>query len=210
MTDWTDPTDPDPIEDATTDPTSPQAGEDTAEPGATGDPTPQTLTAEGATLMSVQPTVGTPTVNTKWRLDIDTSATPDTPEWAQVKGLSALQPAVNPTVQDATDYDSVGWGADAVTLRKWQVTGTAMRKRYSDAYDPGQEALRAAADDLSLVHVRFYERDADGAALADGEAYEGYALVQWEPQGGDATALSTVNFTLLGQGQRTATTVTSG
>ena len=161
--------------------------------------------------MAVQP--GTPTVNTKWRLDIDTDDTGTTPAWLQVKGLSALQPAVNNTVQDATDYDSVGWGADAVTLRKWQVTGTCMRKRYDDAgtaaYDAGQEALRAAADDLALVHCRFYERGADGAALTDGEAYEGYALVQWEPQGGDATALSTVNFTLLGQGERTPTTVTT-
>jgi hypothetical protein len=72
-----------------------------------------------------------------------------------------------------------------------------LRKRYSGIYDPGQEALRAAADSLELVHVRWYDRSG-----ADAEAYHGYALVQWAPTGGDATGLQTVNVTLLGQGER--------
>lgn len=144
----------------------------------------------------------TPTVNTTWRLDIDTSNT-ETPNWIQVRALNAFQPAVNSTVQDASDYDSDGWGSDAVTQRKWQLVGTALRK-YAEggAYDPGQERLRTAADNLDLVHVRWYERQGGG----NGEAYEGFGLVQWAPQGGDPTGLNAVQVTILGQGPRTPIT----
>jgi hypothetical protein len=139
-----------------------------------------------------------PTVNTTWRCDVDVNSDPDNPSWVQVRGLNALQPAVNPTTQDASDYDSPGWGSDAVTQRKWQLTATALRKIDSaGAYDAGQEFLRGAADSLELVRVRWYERQG-----ADGEAYEGDALVQWAPNGGDPTGLNSVAITLLGQGAR--------
>ena len=151
--------------------------------------------------MSVTTEAGTPTVNSAWTLEVDTSAVEGTPEWTPVKGCSGISPTVNYTTQDATDYDSEGWGADVVTLRKWQVTATAFRKRYAGALDEGQEALRQAAEDLELAHVRFYDR-----SDALGEAYEGYASVQWAPTGGDATGLQTVSITLLGQGARTSIT----
>lgn len=146
--------------------------------------------------MTGQP--GTPTTNKKWRLDVDLDIVAFSGNWAQVRGLNNLGPNLNNTIQDATDYDDDEWGSDAVTGRKWQVTGTAFRKTYAGTYDPGQELLRAAADNLVIVHARWYER-----GLATGEAYEGFALVQWEPQGGDPTGLSQVNVTLLGQGART-------
>ena len=149
--------------------------------------------------MSVQP--GTPTTNKKWRIDLDLDLTGFSGNWAQVKGLNNVGTPVNNTVQDATDYDDDIWGSDAVTGRKWQLTGTAFRKEYAGAYDPAQEALRAAADSLTLVHVRWYERGVTG-----GEAYEGFGLVQWEPQGGDPTGLSSASFTILGQGARTPIT----
>lgn len=148
---------------------------------------------------------GTPTINTKWRLDIDTAADPATPTWAQVRGMSEFSPSVDTTTQDSSDYDNEGWGSDAATLRKWSCQATFMRKTYSDgsaeAYDVGQEALRTAADTLDLVHARWYERGVPG-----GEAYEGYALVKWNPQGGGVEGLSTVQTTLMGQGGRTAIT----
>lgn len=146
------------------------------------------------------PAVGTPTVNSKWRVDVDLDTTNYNGNWAQLKGLSNFVPAVNDTVQDATDYDTDGWGSDAITQRKHASTGTVMRKRYSGSPDPAQELLRTAADSKVLVRVRWYER------VSGGEAYEGYVLVQWSPQGGDAPGLATVNITLLGQGPRTAIT----
>lgn len=151
--------------------------------------------------MSVTTEALTPTVNSAWRVDVDTSATA-TPEWTQVRAANNISPGIANTVQDATDYDSEGWGSDAVTLRKWSIAMGLLRKRGTDgAEDPGQAALRQAAEDLELAHVRWYDRS-DPAA----EAYDGHALVQWEPAGGDATGLQLVNVTLLGQGQRTSIT----
>ncbi|WP_454044406.1 phage tail tube protein [Cellulosimicrobium sp. Marseille-Q8652] len=141
----------------------------------------------------------TPSVNTTWRLDVNTAAEGSPASWVQVRSLNSFQPAVNSTVQDASDYDSEGWGSDAVTQRKWQLVATALRKYSStNEYDPGQEYLRTASDNLALVHVRWYERQGAG----NGEAYEGHGLVQWAPQGGDPTGLNSVQVTVLGQGAR--------
>lgn len=139
----------------------------------------------------------TPTVNTAWCWNVDTSAT-ETPEFTQVRALNNLTPPqVNYTTQDATDFDSEGWGSDAITLRKWVATATALRKHNAAGdYDPGQQALRAAAETGELVHVQIYER------RVGGEAYEGFAQVQWAAQGGDPTGLNSASITLLGQGAR--------
>lgn len=138
----------------------------------------------------------TPTTNAKWRLDVNTSE-PATPAWEQLRAMQSFTPSVNPTTQDATDYDSEGWGADAVTLRKWVNAIVLGRKLGAAGYPASQEFLRGAADAGETVEVRWYER-----GIPTGEAYSGTALVQWEPQGGEASGLAVVNVTLLGQGER--------
>lgn len=148
----------------------------------------------------------TPTANSAWRLDVDTAADPELPTWVQVRAINSFAPNVNYTTQDASDFDTGDWGSDAVTQRKWQATATLLRKiDGAGAYDAGQEFLRVAADDVDTVHVRFYDRSS-----AEGEAYEGFALVQWAPQGGVGTALQAVNVTLLGQGERSVIANPSG
>jgi hypothetical protein len=136
-----------------------------------------------------------PTVNSIWRLDVD--LTPQTPDWVQVRAMQNFVPGINSTVQDSSDYDAEGWGSDAVTMRKAQPTATLLRKENptTGAYDPGQEALRQASEDLELVHIRWYERKAGG------QAWEGYALVQWAPSGGTVEGLQAVAVTLLVQGK---------
>ena len=147
------------------------------------------------------PTALTPTVNSSWRLDVDTTPL-TTATWVQVLAANKIAPTVNSTVQDATDYDSAGWGSDAVTLRKWQIAADLLRKvTATDVYDVGQEFLRVASENLDLVHIRWYDR-----SNANGEAFEGWALVQWTPAGGTAEGLQLVNVVLLGQGARTAIT----
>lgn len=147
------------------------------------------------------PTVGTPTANSKWRLDVDLDTATGSGNYIQVKGMSQFTPSVPATVADMTDYDTDGWGADAVMGRKFQLTGTVRRNKYSGSRDPGQEALRGWADAATtVVHVRWYER------TTGGEAYDGWVLVQWEPSGGEAFGVEEVAFTLLGQGPRTAIT----
>ena len=144
------------------------------------------------------PVVGTPTINSKWRVDIDTDPNHGG-SWTQLKGIKSLDPVLDNSVKDASDYDTEGWGADAVTSRKWGLTGTVNRNKYEGAYDPAQQYLSGIADDEDfnkLVHVRFYERETGG------KAYEGYALVQWKDKAGAQDDLSEADFTLMGQGKR--------
>lgn len=151
--------------------------------------------------------LGASTLNRKWYLDVDTSAT-STPTWTGVFGIGEFQPTENLTLQDDGDFDSGGYGSDTATEIKWGATCKLRRKATAaapDEYDPGQEALRLAGSELGVenrVHVRFYEMNgADGPQV---EAYEGYATVQWNPDGGDKAALSMVSVVLSGQGKRNA------
>lgn len=150
-----------------------------------------------------EPTL-TSTLARDWRLDVNTG-TVAVPVWTQVRGVSAFTPTITPTTQDDSDYDSGGWGSTTKTMLAWSISATLLRKVsvVDGARDPGQEALREASDqfsDAGIVHVRWYEREVGG------EAYSGSAQVNWEPQGGDTTALKSVNVTLLGQGARTVIT----
>ncbi len=151
--------------------------------------------------------LGAATLNRKWYLDVDVSAT-ETPTWVGVFGIKEFQPALAQTMQDDSDFDSDGYGSDTITQQKWSCTGKVNRKATAtapDEYDPGQERLRLAGQEVgsdNRVHIRFYE--VNGAGGPQIEAYEGYASVSWNPDGGDQTVLSTVAFVLNGQGKRTA------
>ncbi len=135
----------------------------------------------------------------KWALLIDT--TPDTtPTWLPVFGMSAFSPQRSYTTQDNTDFDSDGWASTKQTQRGHSVTGTVQRKRYAGAEDAGQRALRRAAETATDIHAMYFDR------YYGEEAFEGYYSPNWEPQGGGATDLESVNFTLNGQGELVAVT----
>jgi hypothetical protein len=71
------------------------------------------------------------------------------------------------------------------------------------AFNAAQEQLRLAAEnfgDAGKVHVRWYDREGRD------EAYEGYALVQWEQDGTATDDLDSVKVTLTGKGKRTKIT----
>ena len=136
----------------------------------------------------------------KWRVDVNTG-TVATPVWTQVRGVTNLTPGLEVTTQDASDYDTDGWGSDEKTMLKWSLGIALLRKKSDDAtYDAGQEALRDKADkfgDDGTAHVRWYDRDGGP------EAYSGYANVAWEPGGGGAGDLEPVTVNLTGKGART-------
>lgn len=140
--------------------------------------------------------VGVSKLASRYALQVDTGTTPETPEWTTVFGVSNFAPNVDFTTQDNSDFDSDGWASTVVTQRGWTITVTLQDKQYSDAQDPGQAALLQASDDLELAHVRYFDRNGGD------EAYEGYASVQWNPQGGSATELATIQVVLNGQGAR--------
>lgn len=135
-----------------------------------------------------------------WLLEVNTG-TVDVPVWTQVKGLRTMRLVVDPTTQDATTYDSEGWGSDYTTLRKWRIevegfevfTGTSA----AAVRNPGQVALKARGKLIGSdaeIGIRFSREDPD-------EGYEGTAAVDWAGTGGEITALTPFNCTLKGQGQ---------
>lgn len=151
--------------------------------------------------------LGASTVNRKWYLDVATGEDPTTQEpiWAGVFGIVEYKPVQSPTLQDDSDYDSEGWKSQTVTAQEWGAELKVSRKvtqADGTAYDPGQEFLRLAANELGTansVTIRYYEMTPDGPRV---EAYEGNVAVTWEPDGGAMDALDTVSVKLTGQGRR--------
>lgn len=152
--------------------------------------------------------LGASTTNRKWYLDVNTGSTA-IPTWVAVHGLTEFQPSYEVTLQDDSDFDSEGHKSQTATAGAWSVTGKLARKvtaASATAYDAGQEALRLAGAEFGAansVEVRFYEMEPDGPRV---EAYQGSCAVSWNPDGGAMDGLSTVSFTLTGQGRRTAIT----
>ncbi|MYY08828.1 hypothetical protein GT204_07900 [Streptomyces sp. SID4919] len=134
----------------------------------------------------------------RWRLDVNMGSEL-TPDWKVCPAITEFQPTFPPNIESSTSYDSDGWAENTKTGQEWQVEATFNRKVSADstAYNAVHERLRAAMlayGANSEVGVRFYDR----TGLP--EAYQGTALVTWEPQGGESTALDQVQVTLTGTG----------
>lgn len=154
---------------------------------------------------TVKEPLGASTTNRKWYLDVNTG-TSGAPVWLGVFGITEFKPTVDPNFEDDSDFDSEGAKSSTKTAYGWGVEAKLARKVTTDdatAYDPGQEFLRAKSDELGAansVQIRFYEMEPGGPRE---EAYVGMVGVDWQPDGGPMTALSTVAVNLRGQGART-------
>ena len=152
---------------------------------------------------AVEP-LGAATLNRDWRLEVNTG-TDAVPEWITVRGRTDFSPALDTTLQDDSDMDSEGYKSQTVTALAWSLSTKVVRKATLDAvptYDPGQEVLRLAAQEMgpaNSVHCRWFKL---GAVRT--EAYEGHAAVAWSPDGGGMDGLDTATVTLTGQGKREA------
>jgi uncharacterized protein YodC (DUF2158 family) len=139
------------------------------------------------------------TLANKFRLDVRNVGDAN---FTKVRGITTIKPGLQYTTEDDSDIDSGIDGADLVTGRKADVTGTVKRGKgvTSNAYDPGQEIIRTAAENAGTVagtiECRWFDR------TGGPEAYTAFALAQWSPQGGNKTA-DKVDFTLNIQGRRT-------
>jgi hypothetical protein len=134
----------------------------------------------------------------RWRMDIN-MGTDETPDWQLCPGITEFQPTFPPNIENSSTYDTEGWAENTKTAQEWQVEATFNRKVSADSttYSAVHEKLRVAAFSYgaaSKVGVWFYDRN----GLP--EAYSGKALVTWEPQGGEYTALDQVQATLTGDG----------
>lgn len=142
----------------------------------------------------------TPQLAKKWIVAVRPAGGVGT--YTEVKALTQVQMTINYTEQDQTTYDDGMWsGGQFVTQLAWVVTGTAMRKLYAGAEDPGQQLIREAAVPIGnaqprQLEVQVYDR------FGGIEAYDGTVTVQWAPQGGVPTDLETAQFTMAGVGAR--------
>lgn len=146
--------------------------------------------------------VGEATINRKWWLDVSTD---EGTTWVPVNGLTEFKPTKSNTMQDASTFDDGGAKRQVTTAYEWSCTGKCQRaatEATATVYDEGQEIIRDAANAQGAenrIKIRFYEVIENGPEV---EAYDGFAAVQWEEDGGGMDALSTASFTLAGYGAR--------
>ncbi len=152
------------------------------------------------------------TINRKWFLDVNTNSYA-VPTWTPVNGIMEFMGAKEVTLQDDSDMDGVGWKSSTATALAWSLEFKVKRAptvAVGTAYDTGQEALRTYSDlegTANKADVRFFEVTASGPIA---EAYRGYCVVSWSPDGGGMDATDTVTVTLTGIGARTAITHPDG
>lgn len=152
--------------------------------------------------------LGAATTARKWWLDVRPADTTGDTGWVGVHGITEGKPkASEPTEQDDSDYDGEGWKSSTVTAMAHGYEGKVVRKTQAsapDAYDPGQELIREAAEKMGVenrIQYRVYEMEPGGPRV---QAFQGYASCTWDEDGGSMDALSTASFTLKGQGKREA------
>lgn len=135
----------------------------------------------------------------RFRIDVNTG-TEATPVWTQVKGLNDFTYKNEPKIETSSEYEDEGAEGAQKVGYKWSLELVVERVLSSaGAYDPGQEAIRLR--DLkvgaeALVHVRWYERQGGTGT----EAYEGYAIPQWEMDGTGDTDIAAAKVTFTGDG----------
>ncbi|MEV0438944.1 hypothetical protein AB0I84_09530 [Streptomyces spectabilis] len=135
----------------------------------------------------------------RYRLELNTGTT--TPTWTLVPGVQEFAPKVESTQQKSTTYDDEGWADSTVTELAWSIETKLAHRCHPETkiFNAAQEKLRTASESFgapSVVHVRYFDREGRD------EAYEGRALVTWEPDGGAPDDLDTVKVTLTGKGPR--------
>jgi len=147
--------------------------------------------------------LGASTTNRKWALDVED---PDEPGvYVGVRGMQEGKPRPSDaTTQDDSDLDGEGYGSDTVTGLRWGFDGKLLRKTVlgdRTSYDRGQEILRKVARTVGgILKFRYYEMEPDGPRV---EAYEGYGVVTWAPDGGNQESLDSVAFSVKGRGKPT-------
>lgn len=144
-----------------------------------------------------------------WYIDVDTTPT-SAATWVGIGGVVDFDPKTNPGLTDDSDTAGEGASSSIKVMDQWIITILARRAALDndqDAYDPGQEYLRAQALKYGrdcAAHVRWYEVNRAGAPL--GEAWEGTAVVSYDENNAGLADPRRVQIILTGRGKRTVVT----
>jgi hypothetical protein len=129
-------------------------------------------------------------------LQIDTAYPAAVPTWVTVPGRVEFKDGDTPTDQRDSDYDSNGHIGYTRTAGEWLVEFKLSYKEddTSHAIDATHAYIKARGKSRygsgTVLHFRYYDRNGND------EAYEGYGLVTWAPDGGDDEQLDRVAVTL--------------
>lgn len=135
------------------------------------------------------------------QVDLSRGSVIGTGTWVTVFGQQSIKVDQQTGKTDNSDADTGRWTSQAVTTLGRVLECTFERKTYGAGFDPGQEELRAIAqsDPPLLCHYRVFNRN----GLAD-PSEEGFAVVEWSPQGGGQADTNKTAVTLTVQGRPTA------
>ena len=131
----------------------------------------------------------------KWRWQINTG-TVSVPNWETVLGLQEFTPSTEPTDQEDNDYESDGWGGSTRTMLVWGLEANISHRKDSTTHveNSVHAFLRLASTAIDttsgVVHMRWFDKN--GSV----EAYEGYGLITWAPDGGGMADLERVSITV--------------
>lgn len=148
-----------------------------------------------------QPTVDEVTqLARRFRVEINMGDGTD-PDWQLFPGIREFKPTITPTRQEDDGYEDDGWARQTTTGMAWGLELKASHRADENgvAFNAVQEHVKQAVTKYGKageVHLRWYDRN----GLP--EAYEGRALVEWEPDGGDPKATDIVTVKFSGQGPR--------
>jgi hypothetical protein len=122
--------------------------------------------------------------------------------WVAVNGITNFTPATPVATDTIAPLNGDGWDFPVKSGMAWTLQVTLARKPTKDAdpiYDPGQEALRDAAEDMwGAIQLRWYK-----VGAVRSEAYAGTGIVEYTPAGGGVADVDSANVTITGQGART-------
>ena len=131
--------------------------------------------------------------------------TEESPNWQQIRGISAVDPQVTPVTQDGATYDDLGAPRPVKLSESWTLGFTVQQRRpfLTEVEKLLGLAGPAAVGEAGTGHFRWYDNPADPQATpSDKDAFEGKATVQINRAQTGNDQIGSWSVTLTGQGRR--------
>ena len=146
-----------------------------------------------------QPTDEITALARRWAVEIDMNV-PGAPDWQRLLGVEEFKPTFEQRREADEGYDDEGSMRQAITGSSERLEIKLKRRQSaSGAYNAVHEYLRLKARAANAitgeVHVRWFDRLPGGV-----EAYDGRAIVEWNPDGGNGGAKDMISLVLHIQG----------